>query len=489
MARLYRLPPSMSGSGARSARLIVAATTTLTVLTLIAFIAHGLCAVTDPPSHTAAPPFTLTIEDLLNASLPTTPCPSPPLPPPRSPPPPTTPTPTPTPTSTACFPCECPCASGPYLLQLGCEWFNEGIGSKFQRLKTALTLAAMTNLTLLSERACFTESHNQWDFADRYWMHRSLDCDACSVRQRPHHTIDLSHSPTQHWSEPTFHQAVCPPITPTLHARLLAGDQGILPPNVAGRDALYSIYSTLASTHPSTHPSLVFALPHRERSIEFLNACAAPVVRQRYELSFARQLAAGVRTPPPLDPALWHIGVHFRWGDTRRVDVEKPGQPRLLSPHHLPLRRLLHAQRWTPCADALSVHWFCSEGERTEFRALLTLQVWWVGGVQWRLGEGSGSDRSSDTLDDLDVLGHADVLVGGESSFFALASQFAHNATRVLVGRTLDSNGARNPKYQDHGTGFYAPMLTLRPFDLELFRAQLEALPQYARKSSTQPQN
>ena len=485
MARLYRLPPSMSGSGARSARLIVAATTTLTVLTLIAFIAHGLCAVTDPPSHTAAPPFTLTIEDLLNASLPTTPCPSPPLPPPRSPPPPTTPTPTPTPTSTACFPCECPCASGPYLLQLGCEWFNEGIGSKFQRLKTALTLAAMTNLTLLSERACFTESHNQWDFADRYWMHRSLDCDACSVRQRPHHTIDLSHSPTQHWSEPTFHQAVCPPITPTLHARLLAGDQGILPPNVAGRDALYSIYSTLASTHPSTHPSLVFALPHRERSIEFLNACAAPVVRQRYELSFARQLAAGVRTPPPLDPALWHIGVHFRWGDTRRVDVEHPDNRASfpLSTFHAAVSSMLSLDAMRGRTKV----WFCSEGERTEFAAFDPAGVV-GGGVQWRLGEVSRSG-SSDTLDDLDLLAHTDVLIGGESSFFALASQFSDNATRVLVGRTLDSNGARNPKYQDHGTGFYAPMLTLRPFDLELFRAQLEALPQYARKSSTQPQN
>ena len=469
LPRLSRLPLSMSVVASRGAWLLILAATLLSLVSLISFVLHSF-------GDGASPTLSSSTKDLTNLSLLTTPCPS--LFPPSPPPPPPS-----SPSSSICLPCECPCTSGPYLLQSGCEWLNEGIGSKFQRLKTSLTLAWMTNLTFLSERPCFTESHNEWDFADRYWVHRSAECDACSVRQRRKAVIDLNGSPTQTWPEPTFHQATCPFITPALRTRLLAGDQSALPPNVAGRDALYSIYSTLAATSATALSTLVFSFPHRERSIEFLNSCSAPVIRQRYELSFARQVAAGVRTPLPLEPALFHIGVHFRWGDTRKVDVEHPDNRA-----SFPLSTFSSVVTSMLSLDALRGRtrvWFCSEGEKAEFAAFSPSGA--LGGVQWRLGEKSGSARS-DTLDDLDVLAHTDVLIGGESSFFALASQFNHNDSRVLVGRILDSNGARNPKYQDHGTGFYAPMLTLRPFELDLFRAQLEALPQYRRKANAPPQ-
>ena len=446
-----------------TARGFCLAASLLTVLSLVLFIVNGMGGYIPAPSSISSG---TTLSSHLTPALP---CPDAPSCPPPPPPSPTSP-------SGPCLPCECPCTSGPYVLQSGCETFNEGIGSKFQRIKTSLTVAHMANFTFLSERGCFTESHNGWDFADRFWVHRSTDCDACSVRTRAKHSINLAGSPTQTWPEPTFHQAVCPPITGELRQRLMAGDQTALPHNTAGREALYQMFGVLQSTPPALQSSLVFSFPHRERSIEFLNSCSAPLVRERYAASYERQVAAGVRTVLPMAAERFHIAVHFRWGDTKRPDVEKPDN-RASFPIST-FSAVVQAMLGLEALQGRTEVWFCSEGERQEF-ARFSPGV----DVHWRLGEDSQSERS-DTLDDLDVLAHADVLIGGESSFFALASQFNDNNTRVLVGRTLDSNGARNPKYQDHGTGFYADMLTLRPFDLPAFEKQLKALPQYERKAS-----
>ena len=456
------IPSLQSSFSLMAARGFCISACMLSLVTAVVFLVHGLGGVLSPPTVQSV--GSVRAASALPLSCPA--CPAlPPLPAP------------PVPSFGPCLPCECPCAQGPYILQVGCEPFNEGLGSKYQRIKTSLTLSAVTGFTFLSERACFTESHNGWDFADRFWTHRSEECDSCSLRQRARVPIDLKGAPTQTWSEPMFHHSVCPPITADLRERLMAGDRGALADNVVGRDALYDMYAALQRTDTTEHSRLVFAFPHRERSTEFLNSCSAPVVRARYELSFRRQRAAGIRTLPDMDADEFHIAVHFRWGDTRRADVEKPDNRA-----SFPLSTFASVVSSMLALDAMKgrtrVHFF-SEGEPGEFGAFSPAGAL---SVALRLGE-SSRGAHSDTLDDLDVMAHADVLVGGESSFFALASQFAHNATRVLVGRTLDSNGARNPKYQDHGTGFYAPMLTLRPWDLKAFTAQLEALPQYARKA------
>jgi hypothetical protein len=281
-----------------------------------------------------------------------------------------------------------------------------------------------------------------------------------------------------------FHQAVCPAITPSIAAELMrSGQSTALGSNVAGKEALQSIFTQLAAMCEANRSRAVFAFDKQNRPLEFLNSCSAPVVRQRYSLAFSQQQRAHNRQQPSMAPRLFHVAVHFRWGDTARANTEQPDNRA-----GFPLSVFSNVAQTIASLPALRDRtrvWLISEGgaaaDFASFKPVPMASSEDGPGLVLRLGEGS-RDARSDTVADLDVLAHADVLIGGESSFFALASQLRRPEERVLIGRIHDSNGKRNPKFQDHGTGYYTQMLEVQPFDVDAFKRQLEALPQYQAK-------
>ena len=80
-----------------------------------------------------------------------------------------------------------------------CRRYAEGLASKLQEMYLSLTVAALANFTPLSLLDCLTASQVDSDLSDRLWLHRSLDCDPCSLQKR------LVHDIVSNWPEPTFH--------------------------------------------------------------------------------------------------------------------------------------------------------------------------------------------------------------------------------------------------------------------------------------------
>ena len=379
-----------------------------------------------------------------------------------------------------CLPCECPCDAGPYIYQRECPRYSEGIGSKMQSMKLSLTMAALTSFTFLASRDCLMESHTFSDLSDRLWLHRSAECDPCSLDRREVHLVDSARWHSKWWSEPMYHTSTCPAVTPDMAGQLLRGEKVEELGKVAVRDGLSEVYRVLNDTAVANHSRLVFAFPRQSRSLEFLNSCAAPVIRSRYDVAVSRQRRHEL---VDMRPELFHVVVHFRWGDVHgKGDTEHPDNRAAfpLSNYSSVVASIMSLPGLRNRAQV----WFLSEGDVRDFDSFRPAPRSLVpgdGGVVLRLGENS-TDARSNTLEDIDIMARADVLIGGESSFFALGSLLRRPEQRVLIGRIFDSNEKRNPKYADHGTGFYERMLNVQPFDLEQCRLQLEALPQYAAK-------
>ena len=159
--------------------------------------------------------------------------------------------------------------------------------------------------------------------------------------------------------------------------------------------------------------------------------------------------------------------MHFRWGDvaTGNADRVTGRTGYALSKFRNLVLRLL---QWEELAGRSRVHFF-SEGEDSDFASLFQGegQAALSGITSLYLGEASKSHPSV-TFDDLDVMAHADILIGGRSSFLSLASQLA-GRQQILVA---DPEYA---KFMDHGTSFYTRMLSVEQFDGAEFKRQLTA--------------
>ena len=389
--------------------------------------------------------------------------------------------------SSWCPPCECPCDAGPYIYQWHCggrapdgqDLLGEGIGGRLHHMKIATTIARMTNFTLILHSDCLRDGHHHTDLDTRLGIGRSSECDSCSLSRRDIVTLTDQQTKAELVLNTTRHTS-CPVLSTADRAALLSSQPAAMNSSWFAPALLSSVYTAVAEMDGSSRSRAVFGFT-RHPVIRPLSACTGDLFHSRYETRFRRQLAAGSRQPLPFEPGLFQLAVHFRWGD---VSTGNTNEVTHRTGYSLPVfSHLVQRLVSLPELAGRTRVWLFSEGESGEFNSFLQLPLSNSSNCSLsslstlRLGENSSS-AASDTWDDLDMMAHADVLVGGGSSFLLLAATLAGRQQLLIAD-------ASNEKLSDHETGFFTPrMQAVTKFDEQLFRQRVLASTAYARVHS-----
>ena len=388
--------------------------------------------------------------------------------------------------SSWCPTCECPCDAGPYVYHSWCngrardgrDMLQEGIGGRMHHMRVATTVARMTNNTLIIDAECLRDGHHHADLDTRLGIGRSAECDSCSLSRRA--AFHVSDGDVREQLEvDKMINVTCPVLTAADKVALLGDHRDAINSSWFSPALLSAVYKTVAQLNSSALTRAVFNFT-QHRILQALGACTADLYHARYEAHFRRQTSAGSRPPLPFDPAVFSIAVHFRWGDVDTGDMTRV--TRRTGYTLATFADLTQRVVSMPELRGRSRVWLFSEGETGQFASFLQPAngsgLCSLSAISTlRLGENSSSAASS-SWDDLDMMAHADVLIGGRSSFFALAAELAGRQQLVLASDD-------SPKLADHGTGFFAPRLqAVKPFDEELFRQRLLASAAYARVSA-----
>ena len=130
------------------------------------------------------------------------------------------------------------------------------------------------------------------------------------------------------------------------------------------------------------------------------------------------------RQNPRPESEFW-ISVHFRWGDTRTRNVDRPDHRAGRG-----LSRLAHDTNKYFKANSNARVFFISEGKPHEFEEFRTI----VPSTEWRLDDA--------WKDALWTISQSNIVIGGTSSFFALGAHLCSQCTVVTI--------KSHPKFRAH---------------------------------------
>ena len=273
------------------------------------------------------------------------------------------------------------CNDGPYVWDRSKHM--EGIGSTFQHRKQSLILADAMKApwigTLVNDHDAKPKPNN-----DRWFGLGATECNELMLQQyKQNHTMNFLDA-SKLYRDPAFHiDQMCS-----------------------------GIQKSSLTKHGIDRNTIIEVKEYQHQLHEDWNYCT---FNARFRRRFHDVQVHQYRQKPRPESEFW-ISVHFRWGDTRTRDVERPDGRAGRG-----LSRLAHDTNEYFKANPKARVFLIAEGKQHEFEEFRTI----VPSTEWRLN-GSWKDA-------LWTMSQSNVVIGGKSSFFVLGAHLCDQCTVVTI--------------------------------------------------------
>mmetsp|Transcript_24780 Transcript_24780/g.34050 ORF Transcript_24780/g.34050 Transcript_24780/m.34050 type:complete len:394 (-) Transcript_24780:61-1242(-) len=365
------------------------------------------------------------------------------------------------------------CVSGPYLFDEACFHFSQGIGSSINKMKLQILAAQLYNLTVIPNPSCFMSSEHSTNFLSVFGWDIGLDClfdDINKTEISIIHRVPIMIKEEFLDSKEPF--ALCNAYS--------FGDgrikQEIGAYTTNDKHGIWGELSRAVSQLNEKRNSTVFVIqrPYYSYNLEGYQ-CSRDFIVDRFYLALKNDNPN--RRAISYNRDKINIAFHFRYGDTAKADPNYPKEPNwdvdYSEQHRLPLKlgiALLQSILGSKSAlnAAHSVIHFFSEGDLAMFKKFSVAfpdTVFHIG-------------NESTVLNDLDHMAHADILLGGPSSFTSLAAALNRWGVNVMPA-------VRNPAEDKFaGMGGVVRQHRIVSGDLSEFNAQLCAARLYVTQTA-----
>ena len=259
-----------------------------------------------------------------------------------------------------------PCNDGPYIWDTSNHL--EGIGSTFQWRKPSFIAAHMINAKWIGN---LTNKHHKYDGdQSRYFGLSYLHCDKTSLEAY------------KHLNQKNFYYVP--------------------------KKAIFDYNSRIAVENITKYTVMIFKWEHLDKIHNYL------VFDSAFRNRFHQQRLH--RNTPRREPGEYWIAVHFRWGDVRTKDPNKPD-----------IRASLGFSDYCLCiSHILQIN--------PNFTTIFLFAEGFTGNKNCPALKSKNIKLATDSLEwkrDIDIMSQSQLLIGGSSSFFSLGAHLCENCTVI----------------------------------------------------------